>query len=139
VGAALAFARDHLAGERGFAGQLALDRGAAGDAPGARTERQHIHLDAQLVSRRDRPAEFGPLDAGENHQLFFPVGDLGQHDHPAGLGHRLHHQNAGHDGIAGEMALKERLVDGDIFDRHQPPGRLEFDDPVDEQKRVAVG
>ena len=107
--------------------------GPALDAPRAGPERQHVHLDADLIAGRDRPAELGALDAGKDHQLFVAVGHLGHHDDAAGLGHRLNHQHAGHDGIAGKMALKERLVDGHVLDGHQALGRLELDDPVDQR------
>ena len=39
------------------------------------------------------------------------VGHFGHHDDAAGLRHGLNHQHAGHDGIAGEVALEKRLVD----------------------------
>ncbi len=40
--------------------------------------------------------------------------------------------------MAGKVALKEGLVDGDILDAHDPPGTLDLDDPVYQQKRVPV-
>ncbi len=136
---ACAVLRDDLAGQRGLAGQLAVHIGLGLHAAQAALERQHFHLDAQLVAGRHRAAELGPLDAGEDHQLLVAVGNLGHHDDAAGLGHGLHHQHAGHDGIAGKVALEKRLVDGHILDGHQALGGLELDDPVDQQKRVAVG
>ncbi len=36
------------------------------------------------------------------------------------------------------MALEERLVGGDVLDRHDPPPGLELQHPVHQQDRVAV-
>ncbi len=41
-------------------------------------------------------------------------------------------------GIAGKVALEERLVDGHILDGHQALAALELDHSVDQQKRVTV-
>jgi hypothetical protein len=37
------------------------------------------------------------------------------------------------------VPLKKLLVDSDILDGHKPLGGLELNNPVDQQKRVAVG
>ena len=62
-----------MAGERGFAGEFAVDKSAACHAAGAGAERQHVHLDAQLVTRRDGTTELGAFNPGEHHQLGMPV------------------------------------------------------------------
>jgi RecB family exonuclease len=36
------------------------------------------------------------------------------------------------------VALEERLVDGDVLDRHRALEAVELDDAVDQQERVAV-
>jgi hypothetical protein len=130
---------DDLAGQRRLAGQLAVHEGLGLHAPHAGLEGQHVHLDAQLIAGRDRAAELGLVDAGKDRQLLFAVGNLAHHDDGAGLGHRLDHQHAGHDGIAGKVALKKRLVEGYILDGYQALAALELDDSVNQQKRVAVG
>ena len=67
------------------------------------------------------------------------IGHLGHHEDAAGLRHCLNDQDTRHDGVAGKMTLEKWLIDGDILDRNKALGRLKFDDPVDEQKRVTVG
>ena len=44
----------------------------------------------------------------------------------------------GHHRLAGEVAEEERLVDGDVLDRHDPLLRLDLEHAVDQQDRVAV-
>jgi len=131
--------RDHHAGKGGLAGQFAVDVGLAFHAPGAGPERKHVDLEAQLVAGYNGAAKLGALNAGEDHQLFFAVGELGHDDDGAGLGHGFHHQHAGHDGKTGEVALEERLVDGHVLDGYHALGGLELDDAVEQQKRIAVG
>jgi len=138
-GSGFTHARHNRAGERSLAGHLAVHRGLGFHAPQAALEGQHVHLDTQLISRSHRAAELGPLDAGKYRQLGFAVGDFAHHDDGAGLGHRLDHQHAGHDRIAGKVALKKRLVHGHVLDRDQPLAALKLDHSVDQQKRVAVG
>jgi hypothetical protein len=130
---------DDRAGQRRLAGHFAVYDGFALHAPGAWPEREYFDLQPELVARRDGTPEFGQFDAGEDHQLIFAVRNFLQQQDAAGLGHRLHHQHAGHDRIAGEVAVEERFVDGDVLDGHDPLGALELDDAVDQQKRIAVG
>ena len=61
-------------------------------------------------------AEAGVFDAGEDHELGVAVGDLVEQERAAGLGDGFDHEDAGHDGVAGEVALEKLLVDGDVFD-----------------------
>ena len=57
----------------------------------------------------------------------------------AGLRHGFNHQHAGHDGVAGEMPLEERLVEGDILDGNQTLGALKLHHAIDEKKGIAMG
>ena len=74
LGGCIAVPRHHRAGERGLAGQLAVDVGLALNAAGAGAEGEHVHLDAQLIAGRHRTAKLGALDAGEDDQLLVAVG-----------------------------------------------------------------
>ena len=57
---------------------------------------------------------------------------------PADLRHRLEDQHARHHRVAREVALEELLVEGDVLDADDALARLELEDPVHEQERVAV-
>ena len=87
-----------------------------------------------MTGRRKR----GVFDAGEDHELVVAVGDLGEQERAAGLGDGFDHEDAGHDGVVGEVAREVRLVDGDVLDGDDALLRLHLDDAVDEQERVAV-
>jgi hypothetical protein len=56
----------------------------------------------------------------------------------SGLRHGFDGQDAGHHGRTREVALKERLIDGDVLDGNQPPVSFDFNNTVDEEKRVPV-
>ena len=73
-------------------------------------------FDAELVAGDDGAAEAGVFDAGEDHELVVAVGDLGEQERAAGLGDGFDDEDAGHDGVVGEVAGELRLVDGDVFD-----------------------
>ena len=65
-----------------------------------------VDFDAELIAGRDGAAEAGVFDAGEDHELGVAVGDLGEEKSAAGLGDGFDHEDAGHDGIVGEVAWK---------------------------------
>ena len=134
----LAHPRHNRAGQRGLAGQLAFHKGVGFHASQAALERQHVHLDAQLISGHHRAAELGLLNARKDRQLLLAVRNLVHHDDGPGLCHRLNHQHAGHDRIVGKVALKKGLVHGHILDGYQALAALELNHSVDQQKRVAV-
>src|SRR5215213_5060872 len=54
------------------------------------------------------------------------------------LRHRLYDEDARHDRIIGEVPLEERLVLGHVLYPDGPDPRLELDDSVNQQERVAV-
>ena len=57
----------------------------------------------------------------------------------AGLRHGLNDQDARHDGMAGEMAREEGLVDGHVLERYHAFPRFHPDYPVDKQKGISMG
>src|SRR6185437_8639254 len=131
-------ALNHGASEHGLAGHLAVDVCLAFDAPGPGAEREHVDLNAELVAWGYGLAELGALDPGEDDKFLMTIGQLVRHDDAARLGHGLDHQHTRHDGMTGKMSLEERLVDGDVFDGDAALAGLEFNDAVNQEKRVAV-
>jgi len=130
---------DDGTGQYRLTSNLAVDKRLGLHATQARLEGKHIDLDAQLVAGGHRAAELGLFNAGEDGQFLVAVGNLVEHDDGAGLGHCFDDQHAGHQRVAGKVALKERLIHGYILDGHQALAALELDDAVNQQKRVAVG
>ena len=131
-------AGDDLAHDGGVADEFAVDGDAARhlDCPAA-----PVHdgdFDTELVAGCDGAAEAGVLNAGEDHKLGVAVGDLGEEKSAAGLGDGFDHEDAGHDGVAGEVALKKLLVDGDVLDGDDALARLHLEDAVDKEEGVAV-
>ena len=131
-------AGDDLAHDGGVADEFAVDGDAAGHLDGAAAPVQDGDFDAELVAGGDGAAEAGVFNAGEDHELGVAVGDLGEEKSAAGLGDGFDHEDAGHDGVAGEVALEELLVDGDVLDGDDALVGLHLDDAVDEEEGVAV-
>ena len=97
-----------------------------------------VRLDPELVAGHDGPAEAAPVDAREVEELLLPVRRDPEEAHARDLGHRLEDQNPGHHRVAGKVSLEELLVERDVLDAHDPLARLELEDPVHEQERIAV-
>ncbi|MNV89902.1 hypothetical protein D3C71_1842360 [compost metagenome] len=64
------------------------------------------------------------------------MGDLGQQ--AAGLGQGLDHQHAGHDRVAGEVAVEEGLVAAHALDGEHALVGFQLEHAVDQQERIAV-
>ena len=92
-----------------------------------------------MVAGSDGAAEAGIFDAGEDHELGVAIGDLAEEESAAGLGDGFDHEDAGHDGVIGEVALEEGLIDGDVFDGDDALLAFHLEDTVDEEEGVAVG
>ena len=54
------------------------------------------------------------------------------------LRQRFHQKHPGHDGVLWEMPLKEGLIDCDILETHHMSLAVRFEDPVHQQKRIAL-
>lgn len=98
----------------------------------------HIDFDPQLIPRNHRTPELRSFNSREQHQLVLTVFHFGEQQDSAGLGHCLHDQHTRHDWCAGKVPGEERLVDGYVFDGHNPLLAIEVDDTVDQQKRKTV-
>ena len=77
------------------------------------------------------------VDSGEEPELAAVLVE-GQDRDAGGLGQGLDHQDAGHDRAPREVAGELRLVGADLLDPDRAPPRLELDDAIDEEERVAV-
>lgn len=72
------------------------------------------------------------LRAGKNHEFLLPVGHLGEQERTSGLRDGLDDQHPGHDGNAGEVAGKERFIDGDILDGYDALLARQVNDSVNQ-------
>src|SRR5579864_9298286 len=125
-------------GQHRLGRQVAVHQRLAGQPAVAAADAHDVDLEADLVSRHHRAPELGVGDAGQVEELAAPLLDQLQQHQGTGLRHRLDQQHPGHHRLAGEVAGEERLVDGDVLDRHQPLARLVLEDAVDQQHRVAM-
>ena len=94
---------------------------------------------AQPIPGHDLAAELGVVDAAQKRarvrRRLLPL-EQQQRGH---LGQRLHHQHAGHQGSAGEMALEELLADRDVLHGDHAPAGLVLDDGIHQEGGVAIG
>ena len=96
------------------------------------------HLEPQPIPGNDLAAKLRIVDPPQI-RVRVGCGILPLEQQQGGhLGQRLHHQHAGHEGSAGEMALEELLADRHVLHGdHAPPG-LVLDDRIHQQGRVAI-
>lgn len=134
----LRFAIGDDAGEFGVSTKLAIDLGLAAHPLNARAGAQRLHFKHQRVAGNYRPSKAGFLNSGEEDELLIPIFDFAQREYRPALGHRFDHQDARHDRRAGEVSLKKRFVDADLFDADDPFARCEFDDTVNQQERITM-
>ena len=132
-------AGDDLTHDGGVADEFAVDCNGAAHLYSAAAPVEDGDFDAELVAGCDGAAETGVFDAGEDHELGVAVGDLAEEESAAGLGDGFDHEDAGHDGVVGEVALEVGLVDGDVFDGDDALLALHLDDAVDEEEGIAMG
>lgn len=91
-----------------------------------------------MITGDDLPSEFNFIDGADygDHSLKFGIGE---EDDGSTLGHCFDDEDSGHDGKSGIVSLEMRFIDRDIFDAHAPLARLNLNDAVDHEDRVAVG
>src|SRR5687767_8374162 len=122
----------------GLGGELALDVRLAVHLLDAAADAQRGDGDGQRVAGHYGAAEARVVYAAEEDELTFAPLDLLERVDRADLRHRLDDEDAGHDGRAGEVALKEVLVDRHLLDPDDAHPAGQLDDAVHEQERVAV-
>lgn len=94
-------------------------------------------LNDEGVSRHDRLAELYLIGTHEVTDLALVLGSSENHD-AGDLGHGLHLEDAGHDGVSGEVSLEERLVGGDLLDAGALHVAFKADHTIDHEERVTV-
>ena len=117
--------------DRRIALQLAIDADLRVGNGIARPFVNDAGLDRQQLARRDKAAHLGFLDRGQKRHAL----ELHQRDQqPArGLRHRLDEQDAGHDGVSGEMSLEDRIVLGNLgLDRNRLLVHVEVENAVNQ-------
>jgi len=124
--------------EFAFGDDFAVDEAAAAGLADGAADFDDFGFDEEGVSGEDGAA---PFDAVGAHEVAdFPgVFRFAEHEDGGDLGHGLELEDAGHDGVAGEVAGEEGLVDGDVFDAGAFGVAFEIDNAIDEEERVAVG
>src|SRR6185503_3787098 len=92
----------------------------------------------QSIAGHHRASKARFFYAGKEHELLIAIFDFTERQNRAALGERFNYQNARHHRRARKVALKILFVDADLLDADDPRAGYEFDDPFDEQKRIAV-
>src|ERR1043166_569720 len=118
--------------------KLAVNLGFAAHPLNARSESQSRNFENQSIARNDWPAKAGFLDARKEDQLFIPIRNFAQRQNRTALRECFDHAHTRHYRGAGKMALEKRFVGADLLDADDALKRGEFDDPIDEQKRIAM-
>jgi len=118
--------------------ELAVNLGFTPHALNARAEAERRDFQNESVTRNDRPPKARFFDAREEHQLLIAIGDLAEGKDGAALRQRFDHQHARHHGRAWKVSLEKRLVNADLLDAYDPLERRQLDDPIDQQKRIAM-
>ena len=129
---------DELAGDSGFAGELAIDECATLHLNGGLPPNDDVDFDAELVAGHDGLAELGAFDAGEDHELGFAIGDLGEQKSTASLGDGFNDENTGHDGVSRKVSVEVGLVGGDVLEGDDALAAFDLDNAVNEQERIAM-
>ena len=122
----------------GIGGQLAIDLCLTTHALHARADAQRGNFEDQSVTGNYGPAKARFFDAGEQHELLIAILDLTKSQHRANLRERFDDEHARHYRRAGKVALKIRLVNAYLLDADDSFARHEFDNAIDEEKRVAM-
>ena len=96
-------------------------------------------MQLQHITRHNLAPEFAAVDAHEIDEEFF-VGQVSRNanHHRSRLGHRLNNCDAGHDWHTGKVALKMRLIYGDVLQANRGFERHDIAHPVHQQERVTM-
>src|SRR6516225_5971516 len=135
--AALELVRNNGA-DLGLRNQLALYFGLSSEPPHqlAPVDLGHVILDP--ITRHHRLEKPRLVDRQEIDERFLNGAQRFEAEHTGGLGHALDEKNAGKHRVAGKVAEKVRLVDGDVLNTDHRLVATQLDDAVHHQERVAV-
>jgi len=134
----LRFSIGDYAGKFGIRANLSVNFCFAPHALNARAGAQSRHFQHQSIAGNHGASKARFLDAGKQHELLITIFDFPQRQDRTALGERFNHQNAWHNRRPGKVTLKIFFVNADLLDADDALSWDEFDDPIDEQKRVAV-
>src|SRR5580704_13856574 len=129
---------DHFAHHGCFGGGFAIHRSSTLKFAEIGAPCDHVDDDFELVAWNHGPAEARIVDGDKVEQFFFTFFHFVEEQKAGRLRHGFQNQDAGHNRIAGKMALKEMFVDGDVFDSDDMLFSFHFLDHVDEKKWIAV-
>src|SRR5881396_602281 len=127
----------HRERERAAGRQLAVHLRRRFSFPDRAADGFEPALELELVARLDDPLEAHVVDPREEREPA-AILLLGKHSHCACLGHRLDDQDPWHHGPSREVARQVPLVRPHRLPRDHALARLELDDLVDQEKRLAV-
>src|SRR6516165_12798017 len=96
----------------------------------------HVILDP--VTRHHRLEKPRLVDRQEIDERFLNGAQRFEAEHTGGLCHALDEKHAGKHRVAGKVAEKVRLVDGDVLNTDHRLVATQFDDAVHHQERIAV-
>jgi hypothetical protein len=99
---------------------------------------EDIDFNAKTIARHHRLAKFCPVNASQIDERLRRRPQRFEGQESADLRHRFHDQDTGHDRPSREMSLEERLIYRHVLDADYPTIRFEFEDTVDEQKRITM-
>jgi hypothetical protein len=105
----------------------------------AQVAAQHVErgLGYQLIAGAHWLAETRFFNRGEVGQRAGRVA-RNQSEHSGHLRHRFENEHAGHDGMAGKVTLKMLFVGRHILHADAAMSRFQFDNAIDQQKRIAM-
>src|SRR5437667_6523822 len=124
----------------GFRNQRLADAGAHRKFADAAHQTDLGRLQQELVARTHLALETGVVEPGEKDQRLAvraPAQRLVDQNH-RNLRQRLDNHDAGHYRIIREVALKERLVDGDVLDRLDGFARHAFEHSVNQKAKIPM-
>ena len=91
-----------------------------------------------MIARNHGLAKARFVDAAEKKKFFVAFRNVAQKKHGGALRHRFDDQHARHHRRAGKMSLKKLLVRRHVFQSDDARPRIELEDPIDEQHRIAM-
>src|SRR5262245_40288991 len=123
----------------GLGDDLPVHFGFAIKPPGATAAANLAHMVVKMVPGQHGLAKLCPVYPHEINELRLVIGlEVRNAQGACGLGQPLDDQYAWHDREAGKVPLKEGFIDGDALDADAALIAVHFNEPVDQQKRIAM-
>jgi hypothetical protein len=125
-------------GEFSFGNRFAVDGALSVSFPNFAARFHKLNMNQQGVAGHNGFAEFDFVGAHEEAEAS-GVLSTAEHENAGDLSHGFELEDAGHDGMAGEMALEKGFVDGDAFQSDSFIFPLEPEHAIDHEEGVTVG